>query len=58
MLAATENGESYKISSGLYSTIVTLSFTIHARKNRLELTAFLKSLSDKQSFANVKLLGF
>ena len=58
MLAATENGESYKISSGLYSTIVTLSFTIHARKNHLELTAFLKSLSYKQSFANVKMLGF
>ena len=58
MLAATENGESYDISSGLYSTIVTFLLTIHARKNRLELTAFLRSFSHKQSFAKVKLLGF
>ena len=40
MLAATENGESYDISSGFYSTIVTFLLTIHARKNRLKLTAF------------------
>ena len=56
MLAATENGEPYKISSGLYSTIVTLLFTIHARKNRLELTAFLRSFSEKQSFAKSKII--
>ena len=40
------------------STITTSLFITLARKKRLELIAFRKSLSFKQSFACVKLLGF